>query len=77
VNNALRGYVADRFDRTAAALTERDCRELLGTGPQVEAFERVLASCDGARYGGTGGVDVAEARGALGDLHRAIKGGRA
>ncbi|MCC6283881.1 MAG: BatD family protein [Phycisphaerales bacterium] len=77
LNSALCGYVADRFDRTAAALTERDCRELLGEGPQVEAFERVLATCDGARYGGSGSVDESEARKALGDLHRSLKGGRA
>ena len=56
---ALRQYVGDRFDRSAASLTSRDCREILGAaGGEAELVDRfceALEGCEQSRFAGGGG----------------------
>lgn len=60
VGEALRGYVADKFDRTAQSLTAKDCEELLtksGVGDDTAArFGQLLQRCESSRFAGSAGA---------------------
>ncbi len=53
-SRALRQYLADRFDRPAAALTTADCVAIVTPlgDPLARRLEAFLNACDAARYGG-------------------------
>ena len=59
--DVMRQYVGDRFNRTAASLTARDCREILqNTCPEkelIERFCRVLEQCEQSQFAGTNADD--------------------
>ncbi|MCK5269270.1 MAG: BatD family protein [Sedimentisphaerales bacterium] len=57
----MRQYVGDRFNRTAASLTARDCRKILQNvcheKEPVERFCRVLEQCEQSQFAGTNADD--------------------
>lgn len=77
--DALRGYVADRFNRSAAGLTLEEVRALLaGRGQRPELIERViqlLENCDMARYApaAAASLDRAQLLESAGELIETLK----
>jgi BatD DUF11 like domain len=77
----MRQYVGDRFNRTAASLTARDCREILqNVCPEkelVERFCRVLEQCEQSQFAGTNAddsiVDPADVRKLVKTLDKNLK----
>ena len=77
----MRQYVGDRFNRTAASLTARDCREILqntcSEKELVERFCRVLEQCEQSQFAGTnaddGIIDPADVRKLVKMLDKILK----
>ncbi|MCK4627797.1 MAG: BatD family protein, partial [Sedimentisphaerales bacterium] len=79
--DVMRQYIGDRFNRSAASLTARDCREILqNTCPEkelIERFCRVLEQCEQSRFAGTNTddeiVDPADVRTLVKTLEKNLK----
>jgi len=77
----MRQYVGDRFNRTAASLTARDCREILQNAcPKkelVEQFCHALEQCEQSQFAGTNAddsiVDPADIRKIVKTLDKILK----
>ena len=75
----ITGYVADVRGRASAGLTAADVRALAderGARTVGERLERVLAACDGARFGGLSPDDLAGLAGESRELLQALERSR-